>query len=171
MEIPLSGVWGCLSGLTSHRRHSAAISPACHGRDLGLFLAFHVEPHGDGNQRVFITVPEGRATIPCRAYRVPSCMPSSIQRSLSGPSIDRSRHLAASSGYLQLLGFQAIAHARKAGCGHARVPLLTRKGLMSLGRIDLWGVTARSRQLHTDKVLHGTIKTAVASRQRYKGLQ
>jgi hypothetical protein len=127
-----------------------------------------VEPHGDGNQRLFITVPERRATIPCRAYRVPSCMPSSIQRSISGPSIDRSCHLAASSGYLQLLGFQAIAHARKAGCGHARVPLLIRKGLMSLGRIELWGVTARSRQLHTDKVLHGTIKTAVVGRQRYK---
>ena len=93
-----------------------------------------MEPHGDGNQRVFITVPEGRATIPCRAYRVPSCMPSSIQRSLSGPSIDRSCHLAASSGYLQLLGYQAIAHARKAGRGHALVSLLTRKALTNLGR-------------------------------------
>ena len=109
MVTPLFWVWGSLFGLTSHRRHSAAISPACHGRDLGLFLAFHVEPHGDGNQRVFITVPEGRATITCRAYRVPSCMPSSIQRSLSGPSIDRSCHLAASSGYLQLLGYQDLA--------------------------------------------------------------
>jgi hypothetical protein len=81
--------------------------------------------------------------------------------------------LAASSGYLQLLGFQAIAHARKAGRGHALVPLLIRKALTSLGRLDLWGVTARRRQLHTDnlKVLHGTIKTAVVGRQRYKGTE
>ena len=37
--------------------------------------------------------------------------------------------------------------------------------------LDLWGVTARSKQLHTDKVLHGTIKTAVVGRQRYKGTE
>jgi hypothetical protein len=79
--------------------------------------------------------------------------------------------LAASSGYLQLLGYQDLARLRKAGRGHALVPLLIRKGLMSLGRLDLWGVTARSMQLHTDKVLHGTIKTVVVGRQRYKGLQ
>ncbi len=42
---------------------------------------------------------------------------------------------------------------------------------MSLWRLDLWSVTARSMQLHTDKVLHGTIKTVVVGRQRYKGLQ
>jgi len=165
MVTPLFWVWGSLFGLTSPRRPSAAISPACHGRDLGLFSAFHVEPHGDGNQRVFITVPEGRATIPCCAYRVPSCMPSSIQRSLSGPSIDRSCHLAASSGYLQLLGFQAIAHARKAGRGHALVSLLTRKALTNLGRsicgVSLPGVSSSTL------TLFGTIKTAVVGRQRY----
>ncbi len=75
MEIPLSGVWGCLSGLFfATIATKAVISPGRHGPDLGLLWAFHVEPHGNGTQRLFITVPEGRATIPCCAYRVPSCI-------------------------------------------------------------------------------------------------
>ena len=165
MVTPLFWVWGSLFGLFCHDRHQGCDFTWPPWAGFGAFGGAFVEPHGDGNQRLFITVPERRATIPCRAYRAPSCMPSSIQRSLSGPSIDRSCHLAASSGYLQLLGFQAIAHARKAGRGHALVSLLTRKALTNLGRsicgVSLPGVSSSTL------TLFGTIKTAVVGRQRY----
>jgi len=76
---------------------------------------------------------------------VPSCMPSSIQRSLFGrkDAIERLSGVvwlpaAPVAGFLQLLGYQDLTRIRKAGRGHVLVPLLTRKALEKLGRLDLW---------------------------------
>ncbi len=73
-KYPCPGFGGVCPDFFATIATKAVISPGRHGPDLGLLWAFHVEPHGNGTQRLFITVPEGRATIPCCAYRVPSCI-------------------------------------------------------------------------------------------------
>jgi hypothetical protein len=112
---------------------------------LGVAGAVRVEPHGDGNQRVFITVPVDYARIPSGSYIVPSCMSSNVQRKLFG----RKKAIERLSGvvwlspvvlatYLELLGYKEVVRIRQAAQGHAIVPLLTRKALEALGRGDLW---------------------------------
>jgi hypothetical protein len=107
--------------------------------------AVRVEPHGDGNQRVFITVPDGNPSIPHGAYFVPSCMPSKVSRALLGRLARRKReahvvwvHPSALTGHLVSLGYHDLERVRRADQGHAMVPLLTRKALEKLGRLDLW---------------------------------
>jgi hypothetical protein len=106
----------------------------------------HCVPHGDGNQRSFITVPCGHPSIPPGSYFVPSALPSTVQRALlgrlerrkapvSGLTWVQPRPLA---GYLAALGHTDVARVRMAAHGDATVPLLTRQGLRELGREDLW---------------------------------
>ena len=82
MGIRLFWVWGCLFGLTSHRCHSAAISPTLAWDFEGL--GCHVEPHGDGNQQVLIIPNVWYPAVPYASCFAPSCVPSKVSRVLLG---------------------------------------------------------------------------------------
>ena len=102
-------------------------------------------PHGDGNQRTFITVPVEHPSLPSGSYFVPSTLPSTVQRALFGQLSRRRDCLLIAwvqprplAGYLAALGHTDVARVRMAAHGDATVPLLTRQALRELGREDLW---------------------------------
>ena len=107
--------------------------------------ALHCVPHGDGNQRTFITVPCGHSSLPSGSYFVPSTLPSTVQRALFGQLSRRRDCLLIAwvqprplAGYLAALGHASVSSMLMGAHAQKMVPLLTRQALRELGREDLW---------------------------------
>ncbi len=108
--------------------------------------ALHCVPHGDGNQRTFITVPIAHPSLPSGSHFVPSALPKNVRHALlgrlerrkapvSGLTWVQPRPLA---GYLAALGHGGVSNILKGAHTDTIVPLLTRQALRELGREDLW---------------------------------
>ena len=115
------------------------------GGTCGKPGALHCVPHGDGNQRTFITVPCGHSSLPSGSYFVPSTLPSTVQRALFGQLSRRRDCLLIAwvqprplAGYLAALGHASVSSMLMGAHAQTMVPLLTRQALRELGREDLW---------------------------------
>ena len=96
--------------------------------------ALHCVPHGDGNQRTFITVPCGHSSLPSGSYFVPSTLPSTVQRALFGQLSRRRDCLLIAwvqprplAGYLAALGHASVSSMLMGAHAQTMVPLLTRQ--------------------------------------------